>query len=109
MRLTAEELDRLTIFTAAELARRRRDRGLRLAHPEAVAIIADEAHEAARAGLTYAQVVDAARRAVTEPEVMDGVAVLVGTVKVECRFADGTRLVVIPGAVGPPPGPQDGS
>ena len=57
MRLTPTELDRLTIFTAAELARRRRAKGWRLTHPEALALICDEMHEAARGGGAYAEVV----------------------------------------------------
>jgi len=93
MHLTQTEMDRLTIFTAAELARRRRAKGLKLAHPEALAIICDEMHEAARAGASYEQVVEAARRALTPDDVMDGVPELVGTVKIECLFGDGMRVL----------------
>ena len=93
MHLTPTEMDRLTIFTAAELARRRRAKGLKLAHPEALAIICDEMHEAARAGASYDDVVEAGRRALTADEVLDGVPELIGTVKIECLFGDGMRVL----------------
>ena len=78
MRLTPTELDRLTIFTAAELARRRRAKGWRLTYPEALALICDEMHEAARGGASYEEVVAAARSVLTEDDVLEGVADLVG-------------------------------
>lgn len=93
MRLSPTELDRLTIFTAAELARRRRAKGWRLNHPEALALICDEMHEAARGGASYEEVAELATRVLTEDEVLDGVAELVGTVKIECLFGDGTRVL----------------
>ena len=93
MHLTPTEMDRLTIFTAAELARRRRRKGWKLSHPEALAIICDEMHEAARGGGTYETVVDAGRRALTTADVMDGVPELIGTVKIECLFGDGMRVL----------------
>jgi urease gamma subunit len=93
MRLTPTELDRLTIFTAAELARRRRAKGWKLTHPEALAIICDEMHEAARGGASYEQVVEAARTALGPDDVLEGVAELIGTVKIECLFGDGMRVL----------------
>src|ERR687895_86460 len=66
MRLTPTEIDRLTIFTAAELARRRRAKGWKLTHPEALALICDEMHEAARGGASYEEVVAVASRVLTE-------------------------------------------
>ena len=93
MRLTPVEMDRLTIFTAAELARRRRARGWRLTHPEALAIICDEMHEAARGGASYEDVVATARGILTEDDVLDGVPELIGTVKIECLFGDGMRIL----------------
>jgi len=93
MHLTPTEMDRLTIFTAAELARRRRAKGWKLAHPEALAIICDEMHEAARGGASYEEVVEAGRRALTTDEVMDGVPELIGAVKIECLFGDGMRVL----------------
>jgi urease subunit gamma/beta len=93
MHLTPTEMDRLTIFTAAELARRRRAKGWKLAHPEALAIICDEMHEAARGGASYEAVVEAGRRALSADDVMDGVPDLIGTVKIECLFGDGMRVL----------------
>lgn len=101
MRLTAWEEERLLIFTAAELARRHRDRGLRLNAPEAVAIICDEMLEAARAGATYAEVEAAGRAAVAPAEVLPGVAALVDIVSLEVLMDDGTRLVVLLEPLGP--------
>jgi urease subunit gamma/beta len=92
--LTAIELDRLTVFLAAELARRRRQRGLRLTYPEAVALITDEMHEAARSGASYEEVSEVAGRVLTDDDVMDGVASLVTSIRVECMFDDGMRLVI---------------
>jgi urease subunit gamma/beta len=101
MRLTPTELDRLTIFTAAELARRRRAKGWKLTHPEALAIICDEMHEAARGGASYADVERVGRSVLTEDDVLDGVPELVGTVKIECLFGDGMRILHVERAIGP--------
>lgn len=118
MRLTAWEEERLLIFSAAELARRHRDRGLRLGAPEAIALICDAMLEAARAGATYEEVEAAGYGAVSPEQVLPGVAGLVPEVRLEVLMDDGTRLVVLhaplghagdeaPGAVrgtAPPPG-----
>jgi urease gamma subunit len=101
MRLTPTELDRLTIFTAAELARRRRAKGWPLNHPEALAIICDEMHEAARGGATYVEVTEAGASAVTVSEVMDGVPDLVPLVRIECLFDDGARVVAVENPIRP--------
>jgi urease subunit gamma/beta len=93
MRLTPTELDRLTIFTAAELARRRRAKGWKLNHPEALALIADEMHEAARGGASYEQVLEVGRATLSAEEVLDGVPELIGTLKLECLFGDGMRVL----------------
>ena len=95
MRLTAWEEERLLIFTAAELARRHRDRGLALNHPEAVALICDAMLEAARAGATYEEVERAGLEAVAAEELMPGVAALIDEVRLEVLLDDGTRLVVL--------------
>jgi urease subunit gamma/beta len=95
MRLTAWEEERLLIFSAAELARRHRDRGLALNAPEAVALIADSMLDAARGGASYAEIEAAGRTAVDPREVLDGVAALVDEVRVEVLVGDGTRLVVL--------------
>ena len=100
MRLTPTELDRLTIFSAAELARRRRSKGWKLNHPEALAIICDEMHEAARGGASYEDVAQAARRALTADDVLDGVPELIGTVKIECLFGDGMRVLHVERPIG---------
>lgn len=95
MRLLPREQDRLLLFLAAELARRRRERGLRLGQAEAVALIADAVCEAARDGLPYAEVEAAGYRVLGPADVLDGVADLVERVEVEALFADGSRLLVL--------------
>lgn len=102
MRLTAWEEERLLIFTAAELARRHRDRGLRLNAPEVVALVCDAMLEAARAGLTYDDVERAGREAVQPDEALPGVAALVEEVRLEVLMGDGVRLVVVHEPLGPP-------
>jgi urease subunit gamma/beta len=100
MRLTPTERDRLLIFTAAELARARRARGLRLNVPESVALIADTVCEAARDGARLADAVAAGRRALGPADVLPGVAEIVTEVQVEAVFEDGTRLAVISNPIG---------
>lgn len=95
MRLTPTELDRLTIFAAAELARRRRAKGWKLNHPEALAIICDEMHEAARGGASYEQVMAAGASAVAPDDILDGVSDLLPIVRIECLFDDGARVVAV--------------
>jgi urease subunit gamma/beta len=101
MHLTPTELDRLTLFTAAELARRRRAKGWKLTQPEALAIICDEMHEAARGGASYDEVVRAGKSALTADDVLDGVPALIGTVKLECLFGDGMRVLHVEQPIGP--------
>ena len=93
--MTERELDRLLVFSAAELARRHRSAGLKLSAPEAIALICDAMFEAARAGATYAEVEAAGYAAVTREQVMDGVPALVDEVRLEVLMDDGTRLVVL--------------
>ncbi|MCX4750068.1 urease subunit gamma [Kitasatospora sp. NBC_01287] len=95
MQLTPTERDRLLLFTAAELARARRARGVRLNVPEATALIADTACEAARDGLRLAEAIERARSVLGPQDVLPGVPDLVTEVNVEAVFADGTRLAVI--------------
>jgi urease subunit gamma/beta len=95
VRLLPSERDRLAVFLAAELARRRRARGLRLSQAEAVALIADETMELARDGLTYAEVERRAYAVLGAADVQDGVAELVDRIEIEPLFADGPRLVVL--------------
>jgi urease subunit gamma/beta len=95
MKLTPKEQDRLTIFTLAELARRRRARGIKLNYPEAVALICDEVMEEARAGRSYDEVVAHAMQVLTGEDVMEGVAELASRIYIEPLFDDGTKLVVL--------------
>jgi urease subunit gamma/beta len=95
MMLTPTELERLTIFTAAELARRRRRRGLKLNHPEATAIIADEILEGARDGRTVAELIGYGSTLLTTDDVMPGVAGMMPILQVEATFPDGTKLVTV--------------
>jgi urease subunit gamma/beta len=95
MRLLPREQDRLLLFLAAELARRRRARGLALNQAEAVALISDEVCEAARDGASYAHAEAAGYRALGPGDVADGVAALVRRIEVEALFADGSRLLVL--------------
>lgn len=104
MQLTPTERDRLLLFTAAELARARRARGLLLNVPEATALVADTVAEAARDGRRLAAAI-AAGQAVLRPEdVLPGVADIVRHVEVEAVFDDGTRLAVVDAPFGPPSG-----
>jgi urease subunit gamma/beta len=95
MRLLPREEDRLLLFLAAELARRRRDRGLKLTQAEASALIADEVSEAARDGVSYAEAVARGYAVLGPGDVLDGVADLLPHVELEASFADGARLVVL--------------
>ena len=95
MMLTPAEIDRLTLFTAAELARKRRARGLRLNQPEAVALIADEIMEAARDGRTLAEVRSAAAALLTTDDVLPGVAEMINLVNVDAQFDDGLKTVTV--------------
>jgi urease subunit gamma/beta len=100
VRLTELEQERLLIFTAAELARRRLARGLRLNHPEAIAIICDVAHEAARDGASYDEVVRSATNALRPDDVLDGVPDLLDEIRFEVLVGDGNRLVVLVNPLG---------
>src|SRR6185295_6980486 len=95
MLLTPTELERLTIYTAAELARKRRSKGLLLNHPEATAYIADEILEGARAGQSVAELIAFGATILTTDDVMPGVASLMPMLQVEATFADGTKLVTV--------------
>ncbi len=95
MRLLPREQDRLLLFLAAELARRRRERGLPLNQAEATALIADNVCEAARDGLAYAAVEAAGYASLGPGDVLDGVARLVPRIEVEALLRDGMRLIVL--------------
>jgi urease gamma subunit len=95
MRLTEREIDKLLIFTAAEVARRRRERGLKLNHPEAVAIITAAVLEGIRDGKSVADLMALGAQVLTRADVMDGIAEMVPEIQVEGTFPDGTKLVTI--------------
>jgi urease subunit gamma/beta len=95
MLLTPTELERLTIFTAAELARKRRAKGLKLNHPEAVALITDEILEGAREGKSVATLMSLGSNVLSTADVLPGVAAMVPILQVEGVFPDGTKLVTI--------------
>ncbi|WP_136255030.1 urease subunit gamma [Onishia niordana] len=95
MELTPRDKDKLLLFTAALLAERRRDRGLKLNYPEAVALISAEIMEGARDGRSVAEMMSAGREILTREDVMEGVAEMVDEVQVEATFADGTKLVTV--------------
>jgi urease subunit gamma/beta len=100
VRLTPTERDRLLLFSAAELARARKARGLRLNVPEATALIADTVCEAARDGARLAEAVDRARSVLGPDDVLPGVADVVNEVHVEAVFDDGSRLAVVTDPIG---------
>lgn len=95
MELTPREKDKLLIFTAALLAERRKNRGLKLNYPEAVAFITAGILEGARDGRTVAQLMALGRTVLTAEDVMDGVPAMIHDVQVEATFPDGTKLVTV--------------
>ena len=95
MELTPREKDKLLIFTAALLAERRRARGLKLNHPEAIALITAAVMEGARDGKSVAQLMSEGRTVLTRDDVMDGVADMIADIQVEATFPDGTKLVTV--------------
>jgi len=107
MLLTPTELERLTIFTAAELARKRKNKGLKLNHPEAVAYIADEILEGAREGRSVADMISFGSTLLTTDDVMPGVAELIPMIQVEGTFPDGTKLVTVHDPIRPGKQKQD--
>jgi urease subunit gamma/beta len=107
MNLTPTEMERLIVYQAAEFARRNRDRGIRLSHPEAVALIADEMLLAARAGMTFDAIVDMAGRLLTTDDVLPGVAEMATRICVEGCFEEGTKLITVFDPIGPGKKPQE--
>ena len=93
MRLSVHEQERLLVSYAAELALRRRERGLRLNHPEAVAVITSYVMEGARDGRSVSDLMESGRHVLGRDDVMDGVPEMVMEVQVEATFPDGTKLV----------------
>jgi urease subunit gamma/beta len=107
MLLTPTEMERLTIFTAAELARKRRQRGLKLNYPEAVALICDEILEGAREGRSVAELISYGSTILTADDVMPGIAEMTPMIQVEATFPDGTKLVTVHDPIRPGAEPYD--
>jgi len=95
MNLTPREKDKLLIAMAATVARRRLERGVRLNHPEAIALITDFVVEGARDGRSVADLMEAGAHVVTRSQVMDGIPEMIPDVQVEATFPDGTKLVTV--------------
>jgi urease gamma subunit len=95
VRLSPHEQERLLIHVAADVARRRQERGLLLNHPEAVALITAFLLEGARDGRTVSELMEAGRHVLSRDQVMEGVPEMVGEVQVEATFPDGTKLVTV--------------
>jgi urease gamma subunit len=95
MRLTEREIDKLLIFTAAEVAPRRRTRGLKLNHPEAVALITADVLEGIRDGRSVAELMTLGAQVLGRDEVMEGVPEMIREIQVEGTFPDGTKLVTV--------------
>ncbi|MEO3928160.1 urease subunit gamma [Micromonosporaceae bacterium B7E4] len=95
MFLTRHEQERLMVHVAADLAWRRRERGLRLNHPEAVAVITAFLLESARDGRTVAELMETGRTVLARDDVLDGVPEMIAEVQVEATFPDGTKLVTV--------------
>ena len=95
MKLTPRDKDKLLIFTAGLVAECRKEKGLKLNHPEAIAYISCALMEGAREGRTVADLMGAGREILTRDDVMDGVADMIDSVQVEVTFPDGTKLVTV--------------
>lgn len=95
MQLTPREIDKLLIVVAADVARKRKARGLKLNHPEAMALITDAIMEGARDGKTVAELMEYGTQILTRDDVMEGIPEMIDDVQVEVTFPDGTKLVTV--------------
>ncbi|MFE7083504.1 urease subunit gamma [Priestia megaterium] len=95
MQLLPREVDKLMIVVAADLAKRRKERGLKLNHPEAVAIITYEVLEGARDGKTVAELMEFGATILSASDVMEGIPEMIHDIQVEATFPDGTKLVTV--------------
>lgn len=95
MHLTNREIEKLMIFTAGEVAARRKERGLKLNHPESVAYISAHLLELARDGKSVAEIMSLGRKILTVNDVMDGIASMIHEIQIEATFPDGTKLITV--------------
>ena len=95
MNLTPREIDKLHVFMVAELARKRKARGLKLNHPESVALIAEHILEGARDGKSVSDLMSSGKKVLTADDVLPGVTDIIHTIQVEATFEDGTKLVTV--------------
>lgn len=95
MHLTTREIEKLMIFTAGEVARKRKARGVKLNYPESIAYISAELLELARDGKSVAELMSLGKNILTRHDVMDGVASMVDEIQIEATFPDGTKLVTV--------------
>lgn len=93
--LTPKDIEKLNIFVIAELARRRKERGLKLNHPETMAILADHIVEGARDGRTVSELMSSGKNVISKNDVLPGVVDLIHSIQVEATFEDGTKLVTV--------------
>ncbi|ALE73758.1 urease subunit gamma [Pseudonocardia sp. EC080610-09] len=99
MHLSPQERDKLLVHVAADVARRRRERGLRMNYPESVALITEHVLEGARDGRTVAELMSSGREVLTRDDVLDGIGDMLDSVQVEATFPDGTKLVTVHGPI----------
>ena len=95
MRLSMKEQEKLMIVVAADVARRRLAKGIKLNYPESVALIKDEIMEGAREGKSVELLMNEGRQVLTREQVMEGIPEMIHTIQVECTFPDGTKLVTV--------------
>ena len=95
MQLSQHERERLLVYVAAEVAQKRRQRGLRLNHPEATAVLTAWVYEGARDGRTVVDLMEAGRHVLTRDDVMEGVPEMIDSIQIEATFPDGTKLVTL--------------
>ncbi|MDM5213875.1 urease subunit gamma [Peribacillus sp. RS7] len=95
MRLTAREQEKLLVVVAADLARRRKDRGLKLNYPESIALITYEIVEGARDGKSVSELMQFGRTILSSEDVMEGIPEIIHDIQVEATFPDGTKLVTV--------------
>lgn len=101
MKLTGKEMEKLMLHAAGNLAKERRERGLKLNYPEAVALISSDLIELARDGKTVVEIMELGTKILTTDDVMDGVASMIHDIQIEATFPDGTKLVTVHNPIQP--------